>query len=156
MSNRVIWVMLLASLSLRGFCQGYVNYDYLPSSSFKDKEGNRHGSGDLQRISGRYTIPLSRKLNERNQPTAWGLTLSASYGMMDNEGEARELNPDRVLNTKQFSSRGNRAGQSSCFSSCPPSYFRCVSVRSESLQTKAVFRGGPVSLILSATCLHSC
>lgn len=99
MSNRVIWVMLLASLSLQGFCQGYVNYDYLPSSSFKDKEGNRHGSGNLQRISGRYTIPISKKLNERNQPTAWAMTLSASYGMMDNEGEARELNPDRVLNT---------------------------------------------------------
>lgn len=99
MSNRVIWIVLLVSLSLRGFCQGYVNYDYQPSSSFKDKEGNKHGSGNLQRISGRYTIPLSRKQNRRNQPTAWGMTLSASYAMMDNGGEARELNPDRVLNT---------------------------------------------------------
>lgn len=78
MSNRVIWIMLLASLSLQGFCQGHVNYDYLPSSSFKDKEGNRHGSGNLQRISGRYTIPLSKKLNERNQPTAWGLPTCAT------------------------------------------------------------------------------
>lgn len=98
MSNRVLSIVLLASLSLQGFCQGYVNYDYLPSSSFKDKEGNGHGSGSLQRISGRCTIPLLRKLNERSQPTAWGMTLSASYGMMDNKGEARELNPDRVLN----------------------------------------------------------
>lgn len=99
MSNRVIWTVLLVSLSLRSFCQGYVNYDHLPSSTFKDKEGNKHGSGSLQRISGRYTIPLSRHQNERNQPTAWGMTLSASYGIMDNEGEARELNPDHVLNT---------------------------------------------------------
>lgn len=99
MGNRVIWIALLASLSLRGFCQGYVNYEYQPSSIFKDKEGNKYGSGNLQRISGRYTIPFSRKLNERNQPTAWGMTLSALYAVMDNEGEALELNPDRVLNT---------------------------------------------------------
>ena len=113
--------MLLASLSLAGFCQGYVNYDYLPSSSFKDKEGNKYGSGNLQRVSGRYTIPLSRRLNERNQPTAWGMTLSASYGMMDNEGEARELNPDHILNTsltithlRPFSERWNLLASLGC------------------------------------------
>lgn len=99
MSNRILLVILLSSLSLSGFCQGYVNYDYLPSSSFKDKDGNRYGSGNLQRISGRYAIPLSKKLNERNQPTAWGMTFSVSYGIMENKGEARELNPDCVLNT---------------------------------------------------------
>lgn len=99
MRNRVLLVVLLASYSLRGLCQGYVNYDYLPSSSFKDKEGNKQGSGNLQKISGRYTIPLSRKLNGRNQSTAWSMTLSASYGMMDNKGEAHILNPNRVLNT---------------------------------------------------------
>lgn len=99
MSNRVLWIVLLASLSLHGFCQGYVNYDYLSSSSLKDKEGNKYGSGDLQKIAGHYTIPLSRKLNERNQPTAWGMTLSASYSIMNNKGEAQNLNPDHVLNT---------------------------------------------------------
>ncbi len=99
MSNRVLWLVLLASLSLRGFCQGYVNYDYLSSSFLKDKEGNKYGSGDLQKISGCYTIPLSRKLNKRNQPTAWGMTLSASYSIMNNKGEAQNLNPDHVLNT---------------------------------------------------------
>lgn len=99
MSKRILLAVLLASLYLRGFCQGYVNYDYLSASSFKDKEGNKYGSGNLQRISGRYTLPFSRKLNERNQPTTWGMTFSASYGIMDNEGEACELNLDRVLNT---------------------------------------------------------
>lgn len=99
MSNRVLLVVLLACFSLWGFSQGFVNYDCLSSSSFKDKDGNRHGSGNLQKISGRYTIPLSRKLNERNQLTAWNMTLSASYGMMENKGEAQELNPDCVLNT---------------------------------------------------------
>lgn len=99
MSNRILLSLLLAGMSLQGLCQGYVDYDYMPSSSFKDKEGNRYGSGNLQRISGRYTLPLSRKLNARNQPTAWGMTLSASYAIMENGGEACELNPDRVLNT---------------------------------------------------------
>lgn len=99
MSNKTLLLLLLASLSLQVFCQGYVNYDYLSSSSLKDKDGNKYGSGNLQRISGLYTIPLSRKLDERNLPTAWGMTLSASYGIMENQGEACELNPERMLNT---------------------------------------------------------
>ncbi|MDE5677563.1 DUF6268 family outer membrane beta-barrel protein [Phocaeicola sp.] len=98
MGNRILMIAILINLSLRCFGQGYMNYDYLFSSSFKDQEGNKHGSGNLQKISGRYTIPVSKRLNERNQPTAWGMLLSTSYGIMDNVGEAQALNPDRILN----------------------------------------------------------
>lgn len=89
---------MLISISLRCFGQAHVNFDYLHSSSFKDQEGNKHGSGNLQRISGLFSIPVSKKLNERNQPIVWGMTLSASYGIMDNTGEAHALNLDRILN----------------------------------------------------------
>ncbi len=99
MHYKLSLITLLVAFPLLGLCQGYVRYDYIPSSSLKDKDGNKYGSGNLQRISGRYTVPLSRSMNERNQPTAWAFTLSASYGMMENKGEAKELNPDKILNT---------------------------------------------------------
>lgn len=99
MSYKLSLITLLAAFPLLGLCQGYVRYDYMPSSSLKDKDGNKYGSGNLQGISGRYTVPLSRSMNERNQPTAWALMLSASYGMMENKGEAQSLNPDKILNT---------------------------------------------------------
>lgn len=88
----------MASFRLSGFSQGYVNYDYLTSSSLKDKDGNKYGESNLQRISGRYTIPLSRTMNESKQPTGWSMTLAASYGMMDNRDGAQDWNPDRILN----------------------------------------------------------
>ena len=91
--------MWMASFSMMGFCQGFINYENVASTTLKDKDGNKYGTGDLQRISGRFSLPLYRSLNESNQPTAWGLTLSASYNKMNNEEEAQELNPDKVLNT---------------------------------------------------------
>lgn len=98
MNRKIILLVLLAGLRLSGFCQGYANYESLTSSSLKDKEGNKHGSGNMQRLSGRCTVPLSRKLNGRKQPMAWNMTFSASCGIMNNEGEARRLNPNRILN----------------------------------------------------------
>lgn len=89
----------MASFSLTGFCQGFINYENVASATLKDKDGKEYGTGDLQRINGRVSFPLSRSLNVRDQPTAWGLTLSASYSKMNNEGDARKLNPDEVLNT---------------------------------------------------------
>lgn len=98
MRSKLLLISLLASFRLSGFSQGYVNYDYLTSSSFKDKDGNKYGESNLQRISGRYTIPLSRTMNESKQPTGWSMTLAASYGMMDNRDGAQDWNPDRILN----------------------------------------------------------
>lgn len=89
----------MTSFSLMGFSQGFINYENVASTTLKGKDGNKYGTGDLQRISGRFSLPLYRSLNESNQPTAWGLTLSASYNKMNNEEEAQELNPDEVLNT---------------------------------------------------------
>jgi len=98
MRNKLLLIALMASFPLSGLCQGYVNYDCLTSSSLRDKDGNKYGKGNMQRISGRYTIPLSRTVNERNQPMAWSMTLAASYGMMDNRDGAQDWNPDRILN----------------------------------------------------------
>lgn len=98
MRNKLLLITLMVSFSLSGFSQGYVNYDCLTSSSLRDKDGNKYGAGNMQRISGRYTIPLSKTVNEREQPTAWSMTLAASYGMMDNRDGAQDWNPDRILN----------------------------------------------------------
>lgn len=98
MRSKLLLITLLASFRLSGFSQGNVNYDYLTSSSLKDKDGNKYGESNLQRISGRYTIPLSRTMNESKQPTGWSMTLAASYGMMDNRDGAQDWNPDRILN----------------------------------------------------------
>lgn len=56
MRNKLLLITLMVSFPLSGFSQGYVNYDCLTSSSLRDKDGNKYGAGNMQRISGRYTI----------------------------------------------------------------------------------------------------
>ena len=53
----------------------------------------------MWRFSGRYTLPLSVKRNDRGQLTAWSATLNYTYASLQNKGAATALNPDRILNT---------------------------------------------------------
>ena len=84
------------------FGQGYVSSEYLSSSSLRDEAGNRFGSGGMWRFSGRYTLPLSVKRNDRGQLTAWSATLNYTYASLQNKGAATALNPDRILNTSRI------------------------------------------------------
>lgn len=53
----------------------------------------------MWRFSGRYTLPLSVKRNDRGQLVAWSATFNCTYASLQNEGAAAALNPDRILNT---------------------------------------------------------
>jgi len=92
-------IILLFSLPVKCVAQGYIKSDYLFSSTFKEKDGNsKLGSGDLFKISGRYTLPLSAKQNSIGQITAWSATLGGSYSTLNNQDIAKSMNPNEVLN----------------------------------------------------------
>jgi len=92
-------IILLFSLPHKSVAQGYMKSDYLFSSTFKEKdEDSKLGSGDLLKISGRYTMPLSAKQNSLGQTTAWFSTLGGSYSTLNNVGIAKSMNPNEVLN----------------------------------------------------------
>lgn len=80
------------------FGQGYVSSEYLSSSSLRDEAGNRFGSGEMWRFSGRYTFPFSTKQNYRGEPVVWSATLNSTYALLQNKEAAVALNPDRILN----------------------------------------------------------
>lgn len=93
-------IILFSLLPIKCLAQGYIKSDYLFSSKFKEKEGaEKLGSGDLLKISGRYTFPFSAKKNDLGQVTAWSATLGGSYSILDNRGLANDINPNKVLNT---------------------------------------------------------
>jgi len=98
MRKTVIIISLALAMDGTARAQGFVETEYISTSDMNDKEGNDHGKGDMLRVRGRYTLPLSVNVNERHQPTAWSATLSASYATMDNKGEALTLNPDEIIN----------------------------------------------------------
>lgn len=63
MNKTLTTLFLLLSIPFISYGQGYVSTDYLSSSSFKDDNGNKYGSGNLMILSGRYTLPISAKQN---------------------------------------------------------------------------------------------
>ncbi|MDH6303618.1 hypothetical protein M2459_000448 [Parabacteroides sp. PF5-5] len=93
-----IAIQLFILLSVDCFSQGYLKSDYLFSSSLKNEEGETFGSGGLLKLSGRYTLPLSVKQNNKGQVSAWSATLSASYGIFTKEGIPQELSFDKIVN----------------------------------------------------------
>lgn len=94
-----IIVFALITCSVKGtWAQGFIETDYLTRSEMSDNGGAKHGNGDMLRVKGRCTLPLSVKVNEGSQPTMWSATLAASYATMNNEGEALTINPDEIVN----------------------------------------------------------
>lgn len=91
-------VLLITLLPVNSFAQGYLRSDFLISSSLKDEMGNKYGSGDLFKVSGRYTLPLSIKQNDSGQVSAWSATLNGSYGILGNKSITIRTIPDEILN----------------------------------------------------------
>lgn len=98
MTTRIILIAALSAFTVSTRAQGFLETDYLSTSDMNDKAGNNYGKGDMLKVKGRYTLPLSLKMNELHQPTAWSLTLSAAYATMNNKGKAIKLNPDEIVN----------------------------------------------------------
>jgi hypothetical protein len=91
-------VILLFTYTAGCFAQGYLKTDYLLPSSLKNENGDTFGKGDLLKISGRYTLPLSVRQNSSGQISAWSATLSGSYGIFDNKKITSQTIPDEIVN----------------------------------------------------------
>lgn len=91
-------VILLFSFSAICFTQGHLKTDYLFSSSLKNENGDTFGKGDLLKISGRYTLPLSVRQNNLGQISVWSATLSGSYGIFGNKKITEQTIPDEIIN----------------------------------------------------------
>ncbi len=89
--------MLLLNCS-RSYAQGYVKVENIATSKLKDDLGNHYGSGDMQIVKGRYSIPLYHRVLDNGERKVLAMSLSTSYAEMHNRGEAASLNPDNVLN----------------------------------------------------------
>lgn len=81
-----------------GSAQGFITTEYLSASSFKDEAGNKLGAGDLMKVSGQYTFPLSLKENEAGQPIMWSASVGGTYAVLNNENMTLDVSPDKVLN----------------------------------------------------------
>lgn len=85
-------------LPVIGHGQGYISYDLAPQSTLRDEQGGRFGHGDMRTVRAGYGLPLSVRRDSTGRVTAWTAGVSAAYVRLGNSGEARQLNPDDIVN----------------------------------------------------------
>lgn len=98
MKSLLILVLLCMTAATNCRAQGFIETSYTPERRFSDSDGNKLGKSDLLQFRGRYTVPLYTGRNKAGQPLAWSATVNAMYAKMNNNGEAKTINPKEVLN----------------------------------------------------------
>lgn len=98
----IITVVLVIIASQEARAQIVLKTEYIAPSNFLDESGNQigDGKGDLKTISGGLQIPVSVKMNELNQPTAWAVALKGTYASMNNQNLSTDYCLNEVLNAQ--------------------------------------------------------
>ena len=79
-------VVLILLLPEELYAQVTIRTGYISSSRYKNEEGQKtDGKGDMRFVEGNINIPVSRKMNERNQPMVWMISVGAGYTAMNNK-----------------------------------------------------------------------
>lgn len=149
-------ITLLITSVLNTAAQGSITYDHVASSDLQDRDDNKVGSGSLDRVTARFTFPLSIKRNPDSVlPTVWTLTANADYASLDNSDAARLLNPDEIINagitlghTSSLSQKWGLIAAAGCGIYAMPDYIRWHSILAN-VMAVAVYRINP-SLTIGA------
>lgn len=97
--NRIILMLGLMFVALGAYCQEVeLSATNLSSSMLKDKAGNEYGKGSMQKYTAKAVVPLSKDLDNFGRPIIWNLSFNGQLGVLDNKDEAKDLNPDRLVN----------------------------------------------------------
>lgn len=97
----IISIILSVALTQTAIAQVFIKTEYIPPSSYRDENNNKvGGKGDFMSIQGSLQIPVSVKMNEFNQPTAWALALQGSYASMQNQDLSTDYCLNKLLNAQ--------------------------------------------------------
>lgn len=92
-------VVLILLLSEDTCAQVTIKTGYISSSCYKNEDGQEtDGRGDLRFVEGNVNIPVSQKMNERNQPTIWMISAGGSYTAMNNKNLHSYIDIDQIIN----------------------------------------------------------
>lgn len=95
-------IILSVAFFQEATAQVFIKTEYIAPSDFLDETGNRigQGKGDLKSVSGGIQLPVSVKMNELNQPTAWAVALKGTYASMNNQNLSTDYCLNEVLNAQ--------------------------------------------------------
>lgn len=92
-------IVLALLLSGNMYAQVTIKTGYISSSRYKNEDGQEtDGRGDLRFVEGNVNIPVSQKMNERNQPTIWMISAGGNYTAMNNKNLHSYIDIDQIIN----------------------------------------------------------
>lgn len=149
-------ITLLIATCFNAASQGSITYDRVASADLNDRNDNKVGAGSLDRVTARFTFPLSIKRSpDKALPTVWTLTANADYASLDNSEAVRLLNPDEIINagitlghTSPLSQKWGLIAAAGCGIYAMPDYIRWHSILAN-VMAVAVYRLNP-SLTIGA------
>ncbi len=96
----IILTLFGLTLAIESQAQVYFKSEYIGSSSFKDENNNKTGgSGDMFKVNGGFSMPLSFKQDENNRIKMWAVSLDAAYAKYNNKQIPTFMHPDDIINT---------------------------------------------------------
>ncbi|MCD8260824.1 MAG: DUF6268 family outer membrane beta-barrel protein [Bacteroides sp.] len=96
----IILTLFGLTLTIKTHGQVYLKSEYVSSSPFKDENNQKTGgSGDMFKVNGGVSIPLSFKQEENNRKKMWALSLDATYATYNNKHIPAFMHPDNIINT---------------------------------------------------------
>ncbi|MCD7973294.1 MAG: DUF6268 family outer membrane beta-barrel protein [Candidatus Azobacteroides sp.] len=98
--SAIILTLCVFTLTIETQGQVYLKSEYASFSSFKDENNQKTGgSGDMFKVSGGCTLPLSFKEEENNRIKMWEVSLDATYAKYNNKNIPTFMHPDNIINT---------------------------------------------------------
>ncbi|MCC8143861.1 MAG: DUF6268 family outer membrane beta-barrel protein [Tannerellaceae bacterium] len=96
----IILTLFSLTLAIESQAQVYFKSEYIGSSSFKDENNNKTGgSGDMFKVNGGFSMPLSFKQDENNRIKVWAVSLDAAYAKYNNKQIPTFMHPNDIINT---------------------------------------------------------
>lgn len=95
-----ILLVIMLGYSLESQAQVYFKTEYATPSSFKDDNNVKTGgSGDMVKMQGGFSLPLTYKQYDNGRIKMLAVSVDAAYALFNNKSILADLHPDNILNT---------------------------------------------------------
>lgn len=95
-----ILLVIMLGYSLESQAQVYFKTEYATPSSFMDDNNVKTGgSGDMVKMQGGFSMPLTYKQYDNGRIKMLAVSVDAAYALFNNKSISTDLHPDNILNT---------------------------------------------------------
>jgi hypothetical protein len=136
-------------LPLTGLSQ-HIEFGHVFPSNLENREKTEIGKGGMQYATGSMTLPLSIKRDSLRGVRTWIVTVSGKYATLDNEGGAKLVNPNAIINSgamithvRTLNPRWNMIATAGLSLNATPDYIRtnCLSLTAGTIFSYTIRRG---------------